>query len=74
MEVGRKSRLFAGSERGGHRAAVMQTLTGTAKLNGIDAQALLADLIARISDIPASRLPALLLWNWAAPKATVKAA
>jgi len=74
VALGRKSWLFAGSERGGHRAAVMYTLIGTAKLNGIDPQAWLADVIARISDIPVSRLPELLPWNWAAPEASVKAA
>jgi hypothetical protein len=42
----------------------MYTLIGTAKLNGIDPQAWLADAIARISDMPVSRLPELLPWNW----------
>jgi transposase len=74
VALGRKSWLFAGSERGGQRAAVMYTLIGTAKLNGIDPQAWLEDVIARISDMPVSRLPELLPWNWAAPEATVKAA
>lgn len=74
VALGRKSWLFAGSERGGQRAAVMYTLIGTAKLNGIDPQAWLADVIARISDMPVSRLPELLPWNWAAPEANVKAA
>ena len=74
VALGRKSWLFAGSERGGHRAAAMYTLIGTAKLNGIDPQAWLADVIARISDMPVSRLPELLPWNWAAPEASVKAA
>ena len=74
VALGRKSWLFAGSERGGQRAAVMYSLIGTAKLNGIDPQAWLADVIARISDMPLSRLPELLPWNWAAPEASVKAA
>ena len=52
----------------------MYTLIGTAKLNGIAPQAWLADVIARISDMPVSRLPELLPRNWAAPKATAKAA
>ena len=64
VALGRKSWLFAGSERGGHRAAAMYTLIGTAKLNGIDPQAWLADVIARISDMPVSRLHELLPWNW----------
>jgi hypothetical protein len=67
VALGRKSWLFAGSERGGHRAAFMYTLIGTAKLNGIDPQAWLADAIARISDLPVSRLPELLPWHWVSP-------
>lgn len=65
VALGRKSWLFAGSERGGQRAAAMYTLIGTAKLNDIDPQAWLADVIARISDTPVSRLSELLPWNWA---------
>ncbi len=64
VALGRKSWLFAGSERGGQRAAAMYTLIGTAKLNDIDPQAWLADVIARISDTPVSRLHELLPWNW----------
>ena len=64
VALGRRSWLFAGSERGGHRAAFMYSLIGSAKLNGIDPQAWLADVIARISDLPVSRLPELLPWNW----------
>jgi transposase len=63
--LGRKSWLFAGSERGADRAAVMATLIMTAKLNDIDPQAWLADVLARISDHPIHRLDALLPWNWA---------
>ena len=51
--LGRKSWLFAGSERGAERAAVMATLIMTAKLNDIDPQAWLADVLARIADHPA---------------------
>ena len=50
--LGRKSWLFAGSDRGGERAAVMYTLIGTAKLNDVDPQAWLADVLARIADMP----------------------
>ncbi len=75
VALGRKAWLFAGSERGGQRAAFMYTLIATAKLNDIDPQAWLADIIARISDLPASRLPELLPWNWnAAKQGAVKAA
>jgi transposase len=64
--LGRKSWLFAGSERGADRAAAMATLIMTAKLNDVDPQAWLADVLARIADIPQSRLPELLPWHWAA--------
>ena len=50
--LGRKSWLFAASERGADRAAAMATLIGTAKLNDIDPQAWLADVLARIADRP----------------------
>jgi len=58
--LGRKSWLFAGSERGADRAAAMATLIMTAKLNDADPLAWLADVLARIADIPQSRLPELL--------------
>jgi transposase len=64
IALGRKSWLFAGSDRGGERAAFIYTLIGTAKLNNIDPQAWLADTLARINDIPQSRLHELLPWNW----------
>jgi len=63
--LGRKSWLFAGSERGADRAAVMATLIMTAKLNDIDPQAWLADVLARINDHAIHRLDELLPWNWA---------
>ena len=52
----------------------MYTLIGTAKLNTIDPQAWLADVLARIADIPQSRLSELLPWNWNAPDQLRKAA
>lgn len=64
VALGRKAWLFAGSDRGGERAAFMYTLIGTAKLNDIDPQAWLADVLARIADIPQNRLHELLPWNW----------
>jgi transposase len=64
VAIGRKSWLFAGSDRGGERAAAIYTLIGTARLNGIDPQAWLADSLARIHDQPVSRLDRLLPWNW----------
>jgi len=62
--LGRKSWLFAGSDRGADRAAVMATLIMTAKLNEIDPQAWLADVLARIASISQSRLGELLPWEW----------
>ena len=64
IALGRKSWLFAGSDRGGRRAAAMYSLIVTAKMNGIDPQAWLADVLARIAEHPASRLDELLPWNW----------
>jgi transposase len=62
--LGRKSWLFAGSERGADRAAAMATLIMTAKLNDVDPQAWLADVLARIASLPQSRLHELLPWLW----------
>ena len=64
IALGRKSWLFAGSDRGGVRAAAMYTLIGTAKLNDVDPQAWLADVLGRIADTPQTRLEELLPWNW----------
>src|SRR5207244_11763010 len=61
--LGRKSWLFAGSDRGADRAAVMATLIMTAKLNDVDPQAWLADILARISEHPIQMLDELLPWN-----------
>jgi len=69
VALGRKAWLFCGSDRGGARAAILYTLIGTAKLSGIDPQAWLADVLERIADLPVSRLPQLLPWNWTAPAA-----
>jgi len=64
IALGRKSWLFAGSDRGGQRAAAMYSLIGTAKLNDVDPQAWLADVLARIAEHPAHRIDELLPWNW----------
>ena len=64
IALGRKSWLFAGSDRGGDRAAAMYSLIITAKLNEVDPRAWLADVLARIADHPASRLHELLPWHW----------
>ena len=60
--------------RGGERAAFMYTLIGTAKLNDIDPQAWLADVLARIADISQTQLHELLPWNWQQPAELLKAA
>ena len=64
IALGRKSWLFAGSDRGGRRAAAMYSLIVTAKMNDIDPQAWLADVLGRIAGHPAHRLDDLLPWNW----------
>jgi len=64
IALGRKSWLFCGSDRGGQRAAVMYSLIVTAKMNDIDPQAWLADVLARIAEHPVQKLDELLPWNW----------
>jgi len=64
IALGRKAWLFAGSSRGGDRAAFMYSLIVTAKMNDVDPQAWLADVLARLPDMPLSRLPEVLPWNW----------
>ncbi len=73
MAIGRKAWLFAGSDRGGERAAAIYTLIVTAKLNGLDPRAWLADVLRRIADHPASQLGALLPWNCTARAAKLAA-
>ncbi len=74
LALGRKSWLFAGSEHGAERAAVMYTLIQTAKLNGIDPQAWLADVLSRIAETLQTRLAELLPWNWTADRPSRAAA
>src|SRR5580700_4965536 len=64
IALGRKSWLFCGSDRGGYRAAVMYSLIVSAKMNDIDPQAWLTDVLARIAEHPVQRLDELLPWNW----------
>lgn len=73
IALGRKSWLFCGSDRGGQRAAAMYSLIVSAKMNGVDAQAWLADVLARIAAHPAHRLDELLPWNWTPPTSVVAA-
>lgn len=70
IALGRKSWLFCGSDRGGQSAAAMYSLIVTAKMNGVDPQAWLADVLARIAAHPAHRLAELLPWNWKQQVAT----
>jgi transposase len=69
LALGRRNWLFAGSDRGGQRAAIMYSLITTAKMNGVDPQAWLADILARIANHPAHRLDELMPWNWTGPRA-----
>ena len=64
VALGRKNWTFAGSDEGGRRAAAIYTLIATAKLNDVDPQAWLADVLARLPDHPAKRIHELLPWNW----------
>jgi transposase len=64
VAVGRHNWTFAGSDEGGRRAAAIYTLVETCKLNGVDPQAWLAHVLARLPDHPARRIAELLPWNW----------
>ncbi len=64
VPLGRKAWLFCGSDRGGQRAAIVYSLIQTCRLNDVDPQAWLADVLARIAEHPTSKLADLLPWNW----------
>ncbi len=66
VALGRKNFLFAGSDCGGQRAAIMYSLTGSAKLNGLDPELYLRTVLARIADHPVNQIQDLLPWNLAA--------
>jgi transposase len=68
IAIGRRNWTFAGSDEGGRRAAALYTLIATAKLNDVDPQAWLADVLARLLDYPAKRIGDLLPWNWHAER------
>jgi len=63
VALGRKNYLFAGSDAGGERAAAIYSLIGTAKLNGLDPEAYLRNVLSRIADHPINRIDELLPWN-----------
>jgi transposase len=63
VALGRKNYLFAGSDAGGERAAAIYSLIGTAKLNGLDPEAYLRNVLSRIADHPIKRISELLPWN-----------
>ena len=71
----RKNFLFLGSDEGGLRAAHIYTMVESARLNGLNPQAYLADVIDRMAKgWPRSRLAELLPWNWSATKVIEAAA
>lgn len=63
VALGRKNYLFAGSDSGGERAAAIYSLIGTAKLNGLDPEAYLREVLQRLADHPINRIEELLPWN-----------
>lgn len=65
LALGRKNYLFAGSDAGGRRAAILYTLIQSAILNGLDPEAYLRDILARIADHHINRIDDLLPWTWA---------
>ena len=66
VALGRKNYLFAGSDRGGESAAAIYSLIGTAKLNGIDPESYLRNVLSRIAEHPINHIDELLPWNFAA--------
>ena len=66
----RKNYLFAGADVGGERAAAIYSLVGTAKLNGIDPEGYLRQVLTQIADHPINRIDELLPWNLVAQPAT----
>jgi hypothetical protein len=64
VAIGRKNYLFAGSPAGGHRAAVLYSLTESCRLQGIDPQAYLKDVLSRVKTHPANRVDELTPSGW----------
>jgi hypothetical protein len=74
VALGRKNWLFAGSDAGGDRAAIFYTLIRSAKLNGLEPEAYLRDVLTRIGEHPVNRLDDLLPWRWASQAPAAKLA
>jgi hypothetical protein len=74
VTLGRKNWLFAGSDSGGERAAIMLTSLRTAKLNGVEPEAWMRDVLRRIASHPINRLDELLPWQWATTDGAAKLA
>ena len=74
MALGRKNYLFAGSDSGGERAAAIYSLVGSAKLNGLDPELYLRQVLTRIADHSVNRLDELLPWNLATAATQVQSA
>ena len=68
VALGRKNWLFAGSDAGGERAAIFYTLIRSAKMNGLEPEAYLRDVLTRIGEHPVNAIDALLPWNIAKPQ------
>src|SRR6202453_830266 len=73
VAVGRRTWTYPGSDAGGHRAAAVYSLVQTCKINNVDPQAWLADVLARLPDYPANKIADLLPWNWQAARLAVAA-
>jgi transposase len=71
IALGRKNHLFAGADSGGERAAAIYSLIGTAKLNGLDPERYLREVIARIGEHPINRIDELLPWNLTPPSSSI---
>jgi transposase len=72
VALGRKNFLFAGSDRGGDSATAIYSLIGTAKLNGLNPESYLRDVLSRIADHPINRIEELLPWNLSAESADIQ--